>query len=111
MHLVLRLRGGWAVNEGVEDKWSEYVRMLKNCNWKNIPNSFEEVSRMGNAPLPNILNAIDDYTNSHPSRIRNQTDLIRALKEINVYYSCRTYIEQNLANEIPASSETFCIIL
>ena len=115
LHLVLRLRGGWALSQAVNDKWSEYIRMFHNLKWKNIPTSFNDICNDINNPCSHLLNAIDEYTNNTPSKIRNRTDLIGALKKIddyivpngrkkadNFYDEYREYIQDNIGYEVVA---------
>ena len=85
LHLVLRLRGGWGVHQSVNDKWSEYIRMFNNINWKNVPRSYENIKQDNTNPCAHLLNAIDSYTSNTPSRIRNKKDFIDTLKKITDY--------------------------
>ena len=85
--LVLRLGGGWSVNENIKNKWSEYIEMLNNINWNrsNIPKSFDKIENDGANIMGHLLNAIDEYTNNNPSNIKNRTEFIDALNDIKDY--------------------------
>ena len=102
LHLVLRLRGGWTVAVAVKDKWSEYVRMLNNVNWQNMPISYRSLCDDDRNPMGHILNAIDEYTKSTPSKIRRRMDFINALKktqynhQTSYYQYFREFIQQNI---------------
>ena len=101
LHLVLDMRGGSIVREAVRDNWSEYIRMLNNVNWQNMPISYQT---LGNTPMAHIIRAIDINTNNTPSKIRNKTDLINALKnsqydhQQSYYQHFREYIQDNIGH-------------
>ena len=78
---------------------------LNSLNWRNIPNSFEEIERDSQNPMGHILNAITEITKSTPSKIRDKTDFVNALKKIewdegiSYYDHYKAYIHENMDYE------------
>eukprot|EP01084_Bolivina_argentea_P025277 47004_1 len=99
-----------AVTENIKDNWSEYMRLLNNINWKNIPSSYNDIKYNDQNFCCDILQAIDMETNNTPSKIRNRNDFIKTLKKCemfdlvralnktasNVYEAFKPFIENNL---------------
>ena len=88
-----------AVNEVVEDKWSDYKQMLVNGTW----------FKAGDAPnadaiedkLADILNAMQKLDKFRPSRVRGKEQLLQKMKDANMYHNnCdkkyKDYIDNNL---------------
>ena len=85
LFLVLKLGGTFSVHQNVNDKWSEYMAMLKRINWRSVPKSFESIESDRDNKITHLLNAINDYTKNDPSTIKTRQDLLDILKEMTEY--------------------------
>ena len=97
-----------------EDGWSEWKRMLNNCEWKfkdgSAPSKYADVDD----ELKQIIQAMGDKK-IKPTRIRSKNNLLEALKGIECYQENKAYIDKYLLNieeKIETqSSDKFCVIL
>ena len=81
----------------VNDPWSDWKRMLINCEWsfgdnKSAPAKYIDVDE----ELKKILDVMKDKK-IKASRVRKKKDLVEALTDIGCYASYKEYINKHLS--------------